>query len=415
MPSDRDSICPVGTSYSTNFETSGLQVGDTAYDFTLYDINGNRVSLAAVLGLGKPVLLVAGSYTCPIFRANIPIINAVDSAFHGQITTLIVYTPEAHPIIDLCPYGPYFVDVIQQNQDDHIQYRQPRTYGDRKKIVRDMLTSIRINVPVLVDATCNQWFLTYGPAPNNGYLIDTRGIVRAKEPWFDLNGENIFDDVADLLGSDTLETPIDTGAITFQFLTNDTVYTTPGSTVALGGKLVNNSSSAAEISVYRHNSSKLPVDWKTAMCTDVCFGPDEDSAFIDVPAYASKQIIVYFYVGTTPGVGRVSLHFANENISSDTSRVRFVVIASDESGVKEQEASVKNELWCVPNPVSDLVLLHTNASYDRIRIIDVLGHIILESPASDRYDLRGIPSGSYQIELLSKERLVLGMTSLIKQ
>jgi hypothetical protein len=413
LPSDNDSLCPVGI-YSTNFETNGLHVGDTAYDFDLFDINGNAVSLSQILSLGKPVLLVGGSYTCTIFRGNIPVVNAIDSQFHSEITTLVIYTPEAHPIIDPCPYGPYFNDVIEQNQEDHIQYRQPRTYGERKQIVRDMLTRIKFSTPVLLDGTCNQWFLTYGPAPNNAYLIDTHGIIRAKEPWFDLNGDNIYEDIASIVSNDTTTTPVDSGIVSFEFLTNDTVFTSPGSTVSLGGRLINNSASAAQVSVYRHNSSKLPNDWKTAMCTNVCLGPDQDSAFIEIPPNSSKQIIVYFYVGSTPGIGRVYLHFANESLADDTSRVRLVVIAAEQSGVSRSESSQQIVFRCFPNPTTDLLHIETNVQYDRIQIVDVLGCTIENLPQSLQYDLKSIPSGTYQIEFISKAGDILGATKMIR-
>src|SRR5688500_9836539 len=76
LPSDNDPVCYIPW-YLGSFHTSGLQAGDTAYDFTLYNLNGDSLNLKDALSKGRPVLLVNGSYTCPVYRRKVQDINDV--------------------------------------------------------------------------------------------------------------------------------------------------------------------------------------------------------------------------------------------------------------------------------------------------------------------------------------------------
>src|SRR5687768_9172822 len=69
-PGDNAVICPEQF-YLGNFYSSGYHKGDTVPDFKLYGLNGDSLALSQALAGGKPVLLIAGSLTCPVFRAKI--------------------------------------------------------------------------------------------------------------------------------------------------------------------------------------------------------------------------------------------------------------------------------------------------------------------------------------------------------
>ena len=64
---DTDSVCSIIPRQQGN-PWSPIAAGDTMADFTLWDINGNSITLSSVLNSGKRALIVSGSYTCPIFR-----------------------------------------------------------------------------------------------------------------------------------------------------------------------------------------------------------------------------------------------------------------------------------------------------------------------------------------------------------
>lgn len=194
-PKDTDSICKIQT-YLGNFAASGLQVADTVYDFKLYNLNGDSLDLGLELAKGKPVLLVAGSYTCPVYRGKVPNINNIANTYAGKVSVFIIYIVEPHPVTpDKSPYSGN-VWTTSQNYTDNVLYLQPKTYGERKTVVQDMLNKISHNAPVFIDGACNKWWDTYGPAPNNAYLIKPDGIVYAKHDWYD--SKNPYDIVADI-------------------------------------------------------------------------------------------------------------------------------------------------------------------------------------------------------------------------
>lgn len=413
LPKDNDRICPIGT-FSLDFSNVGLRVNDTAYDFTLYDAAGNPTSLSDVLSKGKPVLLISGSFTCPVFRNNARTINNVFFTYGKYISTYVIYTLEAHPIIDPSPYGANNIVADQTNEHDNVLYRQPQTYADRKSVEHDMSTRLMINAPVLLDAPCNQWMLNYGPAPNIAYLIDVQGIVRYKEPWLNLNGASITNDIDQLLSKDTIVDKADTGLVTFELTTNDTIYTTPGKTVSLAGKLVNSSEAAALVHLLRHNSSKMPAGWSTAMCTDICLSPEEDKTTVRVPGHSSKDVTVYFYVGKTSGTGRVYIHFSNQNVLSDSSKIRLVCIATSGEDVRSSQIASKT-ITIVPNPATEKWSVRSDMNYSSVRIYDMLGRIVSEAAAANEYRSQTLARGVYRLQLLSSSNTILAETTLVKQ
>ena len=415
LPRDSESICPLG-SYSTDPTNVGLSVGDTAFDFTLYDVSGNPTSLSEILSRGKPVMLVDGSYTCGIFRSYISSINDIVSMYGQRITTLLIYTAEAHPNIDPSLYpGPEEAAADSANRAAHILYRQPKNYAERKSIARDMQNATFINAPILLDAPCNQWFLTYGPAPNIAYIIDTHGIIRYKEPWFNYAGLLAWNDIDALLNNTAASEEADTGIVSFRITTNDTIYTTTGRTVALGGLLVNQTDEDAIILIDRSTGPNMPEGWETSICTNVCLNSYIDSSVVTVAAHSTQDVTIYFYVGAAPGTGSVFLHLANKNVSSNTFDVSLACVASAESDVRSAQNLSRSLITIVPNPVSSLWSIYGANTYTAIRIYDMLGRIVFNSNAAGDYPSSSLAQGIYRVQLLSPANVVVGETTLVKQ
>ena len=126
---------------------------------------------------------MTGSYTCPVFRDNIIALNQLITSYSASINFFVVYTVEAHAIIDNSGYADS-VWTTQQNINEGILYEQPDTYGDRLAAVNDLTNAYAINCPVLIDNKCNEFWTTYGEAPNRAYLIDTNGLVQISHGWF---------------------------------------------------------------------------------------------------------------------------------------------------------------------------------------------------------------------------------------
>ncbi|MCX6153704.1 MAG: T9SS type A sorting domain-containing protein [Candidatus Kapabacteria bacterium] len=200
LPADSDSVCYIPW-YFGNFYDSGLPADTFANDFKIYDLKGDSLVLSQKLAKGKPILLIAGSLTCPIFREKIPIINKVISIYGDKIQVYVIYVIEPHPTDTSIYYGD--INIPSENKKAGILFPQPLTYGQRKHLVDTMSYWCSLKAPVFIDGPCNEWWTMFGPAPNNAYLIDTNGYIYAKHPWFHRMFNNIFCDIDSLLGTNS--------------------------------------------------------------------------------------------------------------------------------------------------------------------------------------------------------------------
>ena len=188
-PIDSDPICAIPYSnpaIMADFQEFQRVVGDTAPDFTLYQLDGTRFNLREKLEECRPVLLVTGSFTCNTFRNRLPDINALFSTYSADIDIYIVYTVEAHPIIDPSPYSALGLtewSFVPGANDDH-QFRQPTIYGERKDLVDSLLNRESISCPILIDGPCNEWWINYGQNAIGAILIGTDGLVYGTNGWF---------------------------------------------------------------------------------------------------------------------------------------------------------------------------------------------------------------------------------------
>ncbi len=187
LPADNTPICNPTCSSSYNFNTDGLQVGDTIPDFTFYTLSGTPYNAQTLINSGKPLCLVAGSYTCPVWRGKITTLNTLISTYGSQVNFLVVYVCEAHP--ESPDISPYSCSVWNPNPPS-VAYLQPTTYGGRKTVLTDMVNNTcscvtTVNCPIVIDGPCNQYWAKFGPAPNNAYLIrPDKGTVFCKHGWF---------------------------------------------------------------------------------------------------------------------------------------------------------------------------------------------------------------------------------------
>jgi hypothetical protein len=349
LPSDNESVCYIPV-FNGSFYTSGISEGDTAADFKLYSLTGDSIVLSEVLNSGKPVLMIAGSYTCPVFRNKLININNVVNNFGGLVEVFIVYTIEAHPIVDTSVYFGY-VNPGAQNINEGILYRQPTTYGERKAIVQEMLSALTVPVNVYLDGPCNQWWNYYGPAPNNAYLINTDGTVFAKHGWFDKFPENIICDIDSLLGNPVSCTGTGaSGFFNFNMITGTTVYGSPGSTITLSGELVNSGTTDVIVDIYRLQNN-MPSGWASSLCADVCYPTTTDTATIMIPAGSIQTFHFYIYSDHSIDTARARVGFRNAgNSNNQYARNLFGITNSTTSVMESEYLSESGKLY--PNPAS---------------------------------------------------------------
>lgn len=73
----------------------GVRPGAMFPDFTLTDIVGNKIRRDDLLG--KPVLLVAASVTCPMTASAMPILHRFHREYGEKVRFVTLYVREAHP------------------------------------------------------------------------------------------------------------------------------------------------------------------------------------------------------------------------------------------------------------------------------------------------------------------------------
>lgn len=191
--------------YTGDIDSSGYKVGDTIPAFALYTLDNKRVKIRCVLKKEKPVLLVSGSYTCPHFRRFSSDIDDIVDYYKDKLSVYLVYTLEAHPDIQRAPYATDADIEINVQRINHLQkiyYDQPKTYGERKATAQNMDRALDIDANILLDNPENDWWQHFGPAPNIAYLVDTNGVIIAKNSWFnDTAAPSMWCSIDNLLGT----------------------------------------------------------------------------------------------------------------------------------------------------------------------------------------------------------------------
>lgn len=103
----------------------------------------------------------------------------LSNRYGDDVHFIIIYVWEAHPI-EGRP-SPYTYD------EEGTPIHQPTNYVERVEMARKTIAAEDITVTVLVDGMDNALMCTYGPAPNNAYLIGTDGKIIAKQGWYQPN------------------------------------------------------------------------------------------------------------------------------------------------------------------------------------------------------------------------------------
>jgi hypothetical protein len=393
IPNDTDTVCSIPL-YTGSFSNSGFQNGDTVPDFTLYDINGDSVNLTSALQTGKPALLIAGSYTCPVFRGKIADINTMASVYAGLLNIYVIYTVEAHPIVDVSPYSGT-VWVPSSNVNEGVLYEQPETYGERKTVVDSLLAHYSISAPVLIDGPCNNWWLNYGPAPNNAYLIDTNGIVFMKHPWYNKAPDNMYCAIDSLLGivSGHCSSFGNNGSFSFALALDSSAYGLPGQTLDIHGTITNTSSTDNVVLDIIKRQINIPAGWTTAICTDICYAPTVDSVQITIPPSTAQSFIFYFYTDTIPSQGNVRVLFRNAYNTNNKLGQGFYGFTNSTDVIEISSGSEQVNIF--PNPAHDVLFFNSELAGEQFCIRDVSGKIVSEGVLLNKPDISLLKPGLY--------------------
>ncbi len=386
--------------YTGSFYTSGYQLGDTVPDFKLYSVLGDSLVLSDELQNGKPVLLIAGSLTCPVFRSKVPIINQVMATYGSSISVFVIYTIEAHPT-NISVYSGS-VNTTSQNMNDAVLFPNTLTYGDRKQMIDTMPNWVSVNAPVFIDGTCNEWWNNFGPAPNNAYLIDTNGIVVIKHGWFHkLPSDNIFCDIDTYLGVNSNSCVVSTAPGQFSVnVVNNISFGSPGSALYDFALVVNTQSVPVTVSAQKIQQS-VPTLWSTNFCADVCYGPlDTYVSFVVNPFDTLLFSLDWATDASAPDSGRVKVGF--QNVSNTSNGFSYWMRASTypPTGIKAHER--QNEILFYPNPFSNELIVNSPEPDFDLKVMNAVGQMIVETNISKRIETYDWPPGIYTVQYRSK-------------
>lgn len=180
--------------------TGGYNVGDTVFNFTAYDFDGNAVELYEELAGPKPVVLVSGSVSCIRFR------NIFDPSVPGQevwaartfiydhaedFNWIFIYGVEAHPTDGNCPSNcPPTI-----NTDTAVV--QPSIYTERRWAMHNWLNSPEHDMPfpMYADNPDNAIYNNFFQRPFGLIAMNCDGTVAIRADWvtsffMDVNNED---------------------------------------------------------------------------------------------------------------------------------------------------------------------------------------------------------------------------------
>lgn len=165
------------------FDAAGVQPGQPLPKLALRSLGGASVDLEA-LRAGRPMALVTCSLTCNVARRQQREVAAMQQRLGERAFVVMVYTIDAHPKSDACPYtGVEWVP--QQNEADGVLVRQPTTLEERLALARRYAETLAKGTTLLVDAMDDAAWIALGRAPNVGIAVGADGVVRARAGWFD--------------------------------------------------------------------------------------------------------------------------------------------------------------------------------------------------------------------------------------
>lgn len=165
------------------FQSRGPQPGHQLPALHLVDLDGAPADLAAIQK-GRPMVLVTASLTCNVARRTQPQLEELRRRFGDQVAVVVVYTLEAHPAQDPCPYtGKEWVP--ESNKKDGVLVRQPTGLTGRLALAREFQSRYAPGTTVLVDLMDDAAWKSLGQAPNLGLLVVGHGMVRMRQGWFD--------------------------------------------------------------------------------------------------------------------------------------------------------------------------------------------------------------------------------------
>ena len=177
-----------------DFDNNGVLPGQTVPDVDVVTLDGSPSRLSK-LWQEKPTLLVTASLTCGRARERQPWVEEIAKKYKDKINVAVLYTLEAHPVIDPSPYAEYSPELENPEHpgeraggnrgEPGLERRQPTALDERKILAEQFKDLLRVEVPIVLDPMNNAGWKALGGGPNMGFLIRSDGTVVVKHGWFD--------------------------------------------------------------------------------------------------------------------------------------------------------------------------------------------------------------------------------------
>ncbi|CAG8517080.1 9447_t:CDS:2 [Racocetra fulgida] len=118
----------------------------------------NLVHLRSLCKSGRPLVLMGGSYTCPLYRCISHVLNDIYNRYKADVDFYLIQIKEAHAS-DVWPIG-NIVDV-----------KEHHTLSDRLAAAREMATKTKLEIPVLADTMNDTFLKLYSPWPFRFFVV----------------------------------------------------------------------------------------------------------------------------------------------------------------------------------------------------------------------------------------------------
>ncbi|CAG8709284.1 2840_t:CDS:2, partial [Funneliformis mosseae] len=118
----------------------------------------NLISLRSLYRSGRPLVLLAGSYTCPLFRYISHVLNDLFRRYQNYVDFYMIQIREAHAS-DVWPIG------------DIVSVKEHRTLSDRLIAASEMVRATQLEIPVMSDTMDDTFLKLYAPWPFRFFII----------------------------------------------------------------------------------------------------------------------------------------------------------------------------------------------------------------------------------------------------
>jgi thiol-disulfide isomerase/thioredoxin len=118
---------------------------------------------------GRPLLLVFGSLSCPLFRASAPDLNALHERYGDRVTFRLVYIREAHPA------GESWESTI--NRREGVSLPAAGTEAERAEHAATCRERLEIPYGIALDTMAGTAEELFQAFPSRAFVVDRAGQV----------------------------------------------------------------------------------------------------------------------------------------------------------------------------------------------------------------------------------------------